>query len=427
MKPYNLESEQLILGSILHDPSCLKQLKLDLQPDDLGLEKHRYLLEVIYDLADSGITPELSVVYEAIKKNGNLALLDKDYLMQLTDSSCGIAALDFHVQAVKEHNSFFRLAELSDLIKERIQAKASPEEITSEAQDVLQSLRLPAKKTGNITSDVTLFVEAATGIFYSSDIVMALNIRDRKAKKSVSMALSRLCEEEIIERQGSRNGCFRKIEKDSEVIDWKTFEGQDLDFRFPLGLHRWIKIYPKSLFVFAGAPDSGKSAFAFNLIFLNQGRFKTHYFTSEMGPQELKSRLEKFDEIGVDDWKFIAKERAADFADVIQPDDLNIIDFLEITDNFYLIARQLAEIYAKLKTGIAVVFIQKAPGATLGRGASFSLEKPRLYCTLDKHTLKIIKAKNWRDSDKNPNNQAVKYKIVAGCKIFQDTDWSLDI
>jgi len=145
-----------------------------------------------------------------------------------------------------------------------------------------------------------------------------------------------------------------------------------------------------------------------------------------MGPQELKSRLEKFDELGVDEWKFIAKERATDFADVIQPDDLNIIDFLQIHDNFYLIARQLADIYAKLKEGIAVVFIQKAPGASLGRGKSFSLETPRLYCTLDKHVLKIVKAKNWRDSDKNPNNQTVRYKIVAGCKIFQDSDWKYE-
>ena len=427
MKAYDIESEQLILASILLDNKALARVRSKLSVDDFAIEKHRLLFEVFCDVIDKEYPLEPTVIVRELEKVHKLDLAGgKAYLFDLAEMATTTTTIDYYISALRDHNAKFKLFELATRIDKGVSNNTGVDDLVEDIKGTLSTLRGYKISDSPLSQSVRGYIESTSGMFLSTDVYNCLQLSTRNDKKNVHIILRRLSKEGLIEKTGSRTGQYRRVEKEAEEIHWKTFEGQDLDFRFPLGIHRWIKIYPKSLFVFAGAPDSGKSAFAFNLIFLNQGRFKTHYFTSEMGPQELKSRLEKFDELGVDEWKFIAKERATDFADVIQPDDLNIIDFLQIHDNFYLIARQLADIYAKLKEGIAVVFIQKAPGASLGRGKSFSLETPRLYCTLDKHVLKIVKAKNWRDSDKNPNNQTVRYKIVAGCKIFQDSDWKYE-
>ena len=92
----------------------------------------------------------------------------------------------------------------------------------------------------------------------------------------------------------------------------------------------------------------------------NQRDHKIHYFNSEMGPGELRTRLEKFGE-PLDTWKFQAYERSSNFADVIKPGpgNLNIIDFLEIHENFYEIGGRLKEIHDRLKGAVAIVALQK--------------------------------------------------------------------
>ena len=74
-----------------------------------------------------------------------------------------------------------------------------------------------------------------------------------------------------------------------------------------------------------------------------------------------------------------------------------------------------------MKNGIAIVALQKKRGVELGRGAEFSLEKPRLYLSMENGEIKIVKAKNWRRKDVNPNGMVSKFKIVNGCdfRIYQ--------
>jgi len=283
------------------------------------------------------------------------------------------------------------------------------------------------RKERNLMDEVREFVLSTSGHFLSTEVHKWTQVSTRREKKTISECLRRLTDEGLIERTGDRNGQFRLIDKDAKLINYKkNFTDHDLDLILPLGIHRWIYTFPKSLFVFAGAPDSGKTALMLNVARLNQKEIPTYYFSSEMGDQELNSRLSKFDDITIDHWNFTAKERASNFADVIEPNALNIIDFLEITDSFYRISGDLTAIYNRLNKGVAIVCIQKAPKARLGRGASFSLEKPRLYCTVDRGKLSIIKAKNWRDSEKNPNNQAINFKIVRGCEIIPDSGWYYD-
>ena len=155
----------------------------------------------------------------------------------------------------------------------------------------------------------------------------------------------------------------------------------------------------------------------------NMGKHKINYFSSEMGPMELRDRLNKF-ETNLKHWKEHVnfRERSSNFADVIKPNDINIIDFLEITDEFYKIGGMIKEIYDKLKKGIVIIALQKNPKTDFGLGGMRSVEKARLYLSIDSGEIKIVKGKNWA-SLTNPNGLGRSFKLVHGAKFVPTTEW----
>jgi len=62
--------------------------------------------------------------------------------------------------------------------------------------------------------------------------------------------------------------------------------------------------------------------------------------------------------------------------------------------------------------------LQKKAGEELGRGGAFSLEKARLYLSMDSGELKVVKAKNWALPGENPNGRVFHFKLVDGCKFL---------
>ena len=95
-----------------------------------------------------------------------------------------------------------------------------------------------------------------------------------------------------------------------------------------------FNIYPKNIIIVAGATNAGKTALLLNVVRMNMDRYEVIYFSSEMGEQELRLRLEKFGQ-ALNSWKFKPIERPTRFSDVIVPDAINIIDYLELTEDFY--------------------------------------------------------------------------------------------
>ena len=137
-----------------------------------------------------------------------------------------------------------------------------------------------------------------------------------------------------------------------------------------------------------------------------------------MGALELRTRLEKFD-IPLKDWTFSARERSGNFSDVTNPEGLNIIDYLELHDEFYKVGAFIKEIFDKLTTGIALIALQKNPKADFGLGGARGLEKARLYLNLEPGKARIIKAKNWA-GEVNPNGLILDFKLVQGCRFVFD-------
>lgn len=302
------------------------------------------------------------------------------------------------------------------------------EQSTKDKIDRAIDICLNDKKHFNLAEEVRQFVVSTNGHFLSTDVHRELGVSTRVHKKNVSEILRRLINDGLIERYGNKNGCFRLIDKNLEKIEWGKDPGKELDISLPFNLNELVKIYPKNIIIVAGMSNAGKTAFLLNIAGLNLDRYKgrINYFSSEMGACELKTRLLKF---GLpnecwDNCNFY--ERSSDFSDVINPNYINFVDYLEINDSFWMIGEKLASIANKLDKGIAVIALQKDGSKKEGRGASFSVEKPRLYLTIDDigdhNEIKILKAKNWK-TGVNPNNLVKSFKIIDGYKLIELNNW----
>jgi len=235
----------------------------------------------------------------------------------------------------------------------------------------------------------------------------------------------------ILERVGRKRGWYRLVESDCEELNFLKADDNPADIWLPLRLSEYVQIHYGNLIVIAGAPNSGKTAFVLNIVKENMLKdWDVSYFTSEMEAGELKLRLKKFPDISLDQWRFKAYRRGGEFSDVIKPgrNSLNVVDFLEVHDEFYIIARRLKEIHDKLCGGIAVVGLQKNPNQDTGLGGWRSMEVTRLAIALDWGKCKIVKAKNWVDPEKNPNNWVTSFKLVDGCRIIQSQEgWKREV
>jgi len=268
------------------------------------------------------------------------------------------------------------------------------------------------------------WIKDTSGWFSYEEVDKEFNIKTESDKANRRMIFKKLRDIGTIETHPKNNKLFRHVNIVVRLIDLKAATKRTaLTVKYPFNIEHYFNTYPGNIIALAGAADAGKTAFLMNFVKMNMYDFSIYYQSSEMGEAELYSRIEKFEEEPPEEWNFTPEERSKDFADVIRPDCINIIDYLELAGDFYKIADQLRAIHDRLAGGICIVALQKKRGAELGRGGDFGLEKPRLYLTMDKGKMIIQKAKNWVNSEKNPNRMEIKFKIVAGCRFIVTEDW----
>ena len=239
--------------------------------------------------------------------------------------------------------------------------------------------------------------------------------RDRTNRRQI---LHRLTDAGVL-RKTKRSNIYEVVERDIPEIDYEGADiGNTVEVELPFGIHNWVTLYPKNTIILAGSSDAGKTAFMLNVAMLNQSHpLGVVLFNSEMGAEELKKRLSYFDP---EKPKFKAYERDREFAGVIFPNKINIIDYLELTTEFYKVADEIKNIVAQLKKGIAFIAIQKKPGLELGYGGETSLWKARLYMTMDydkkskTHSLTIKKAKNPKVEGIHPKEWSWGFRLHQG-------------
>ena len=290
---------------------------------------------------------------------------------------------------------------------------------------VCSAMQRTERKEAGIQAEVMAWIEGVgEGYFSINDVFNTLPASMGATKNAIRVALHRLCKDEVIKADGSRAGQFRRLVKELDVIDWQHAPTEEYPIELPLYLNQQVCIYPRSVILVAGATNSGKTAFCLNVVRKNMmAHPDILYLNSEMGATELRIRLGLFEDIKQEDWHFTPVERSAFFHDAIKPDLINIVDYLEVNDEFWKVGAWVNQIYRRLDKGIAIVCIQKSPGKEYGRGGDFGSDKPRLYMSMDQGVAKIIKAKAWRNPHANPNGRILNFKLIHGSIFQPDGDW----
>lgn len=265
-----------------------------------------------------------------------------------------------------------------------------------------------------------------------NDCLRSLQLLTREEKNAGYQAFHRLCnEEKLLEKREGVRGVYRILDNKVEdaIMDLTTEPDiQEVDIRLPLDLKSQCVISPGNIIIVAGSKSSGKTALCMNIAWLNQDKYEVHYLNSEAHETEFKKRMKKFGPLNK--WRIKGYKCHTNFEDYIisDPKKIYIVDYMEIHDNFYEIAKYIRKIHEKLGDSVCVIAIQMKAGSDLGRGGDFSAEKSRLYLTMDfvpselKTRVTIFDAKEPRH-DENVRGKFKMVKIIEGNKLDGESSW----
>lgn len=284
----------------------------------------------------------------------------------------------------------------------------------------------------NVAEEVKEWVRTTEGSFQTRQCYQDLSIVTKREKKTAYMVMLRMVEEGYLEREGKQTGTFRKVETETEEMQFIEHEIFEYPIKLPFGLNDICSLYAKNICVIAGSKSSGKSAFCLNLAFANQHKHEVVYLNSEAGDEEWTTRLRKMGVNSKADLKFKAYPCHTNFHDKMNGSNkIYIVDFLEVHDNFFEVAKPIRLIHEKIQDGICFIALQKKGSERLGRGADFSMEKARLYLTLDYlesesdpcSRLTIVDAKASKIAQ-GAKGLSKRIKIIDGSRMEAlDRDW----
>ncbi len=196
-------------------------------------------------------------------------------------------------------------------------------------------------------------------------------------------------------------------------LSWPHSHTDNSEFSFT----NYIKIPAKGIIVVAGVSNTGKTSWVMNFLAENWDKHLCTLMGNEYEASDFKDRL-----IAMTGWanplredgtpKFELLERHDSWKDIIRPDNINIIDWINldgILQPFYAFSVIAEGIKQKLNKGICVICIQKDAFKELGRGGSFTLDLASLYLSMDFGRITIKKAKKWHNI--NVNNHVYGFDL----------------
>ena len=149
--PHSLEAEQAVLGSMLIDADCIKDVMDKLQPEDFYIRQNRDIFETIYTMFSYSRPVDGVTVAEEMQKNGTFdELTTKNYLVQLMEVTPTSANVMEYVAIVRSK------ALLRSLAKAAGDVLAMVQEGVGEAQSVLEAAeqRIYAIRRGRSAQDM---------------------------------------------------------------------------------------------------------------------------------------------------------------------------------------------------------------------------------------------------------------------------------
>lgn len=246
-----------------------------------------------------------------------------------------------------------------------------------------------------------------------------------------------------------RRGCHRYLHAPVGAFDFKNYRpAQHIALWLPAGLDNLVNIDVGSLISFSGETGAGKTTFSLLMARKNDDRLAVNYIYTEPDRDAFYNKMKLYEQEGeglyrgIGAWNMTVKHvenfRATDAHVYIEPDCLNIVDWMKLTnDENVMVNDILWRCKEKVGNGVVVVMMQKDPMKPYAVGGSSTAYLATLYLTLQKKTvneggrdeirryLKVEKARNLK-SGRNPEGQRLEFVIARGVKIKMYDSFQFD-
>ena len=131
--PHSLEGEQAVLGSMLIDPGCVKEVMDKLKGEDFYLRQNREIFETIYTMFSYSRPIDGITVFESLQKAGVSDENTRSYLAQLMEITPTAANVMEYVAIVRDKALLRSVAQTAGEITALVQEGAG------EAKDILEA------------------------------------------------------------------------------------------------------------------------------------------------------------------------------------------------------------------------------------------------------------------------------------------------
>lgn len=241
--PQSEAAEQTVLGSILLEESVIKTIVDKLSINDFYLLRHRIIFESMIEMFEHAVKIDYLTLTNHLSTRDLLASAGgEDYIFALSDATPSVANLEYYIDIVKDKSIIRQMIETSKQISEE----------------------------GFKATDMASFIDEAE-------------------KKIFDVASSRRTSG-FVSIQSITDDVIAKTEAAKQATGHLT--GLDTGFeeinKYTLGLQ------PEELYIIAGRPSMGKSAFALNIATnVCKARNDSHVaiFSLEMGVEQLVGRM----------------------------------------------------------------------------------------------------------------------------------------
>jgi replicative DNA helicase len=156
--PTNVDAERFVLGTILLDDSFYIQSAGTLEVNDFSLEKHRRIYKRMGDVYERGEKIDRITVANELMKFGELESCDGlSYLVSLDDGLPQIPNVDAYIRLVKDKAILRSIIFASEHMRNRaMMGEESPNEILAGAEETLLKLGEAQVKSGLLNPDEIL-------------------------------------------------------------------------------------------------------------------------------------------------------------------------------------------------------------------------------------------------------------------------------
>jgi len=273
---------------------------------------------------------------------------------------------------------------------------------------------------------------------------IALSIGLQHTSDTFRQIVKRRLDDGLIRPWHGRHDILEWVNRDYKVLTLTDYRKQaNLSITLPLNLNKYLNVPAGSVIGVAGYTSAGKTSFLLEICELNVNSqdLPVYYWFNEMSEDRMLLRLEDYPllvkELG-NRFKAV-KQTDFEFYDVIEPDAINVIDYLDLdgegeNQQVYMIGAVIKKLQRKLGKGIVIFALQKQKEKDMGYGGVYSAKLSNLYLSLDTVSqgdismlgkCKIVKAKDW--GDVNPVGLYCNYYTGGKHgKIMSDNLWRRD-